>query len=69
MRLVNLLLLLVMLTACSAPLTNAPALPLPGATPMHDRPPQGKLTSPLIPRLWLVTDPSAVLLTARANSV
>ncbi|GIW91285.1 MAG: PA-phosphatase [Pirellulaceae bacterium] len=69
MRLMNLLLLLVMLTACSAPLTNAPALPVPGATPMHGRPPQGKLTSPLIPRLWLVTDPSAVLSAARANSV
>ncbi|MGQ9529771.1 vanadium-dependent haloperoxidase [Chloroflexus sp.] len=67
MRIVQLLVLLVLLTACTLS---------PGATTPASKPPSvsqsistGKLTSPLEPRLWLVTDPATVLASVPDNPV
>lgn len=69
MRIVHLFVLLVVLTACAAPVTSPPEAAQPTQAPARSRLSSGRLVSPLQPRLWLITDPGAVLSVAAANAV
>lgn len=67
MRFVHLFVLLFVLTACAAPMASAPEPSRPVPAPTQAPVASGRLVSPLQPRLWLVTDSSAVL-AAAANA-
>ncbi|MGQ9614507.1 vanadium-dependent haloperoxidase [Chloroflexus sp.] len=67
MRIVQLLVLLVLLTACT--LSPEPTTPASKPPSVSQSISTGKLTSPLEPRLWLVTDPATVLASVPDNPV